>query len=367
MMRFFIIFYMLLSPIVLWGQKDTSHLKYNYFSAEYKYGIIYAHHQDFKYFIKDYIRGSELNYGFRTRGEKTWQRIYHYPEIGIGYSFVDFGNPNVLGNAHALFTFVNLPFIEHKNIIFTAKFAVGLAYLNKIFDLYENKYNIAIGSHVNSYLNINLNYRFKIYKQLLLTGGLGLTHYSNGSTTKPNRGINIFLPSLGLNYQLQKQNFIKPDQSIPTFIKNYELSIIYAAGFTSLEPANPKKYLSSALTFNFEHQFSLKGRWGGGIDFFYDASIPEYDNITDSVINYSFSGKTSSGIHLSYDFVFGKTSFTIQFGGYFYKGNQFDEYVYHRFGLKYRFAEQWIAKLTLKTFWAKAQFPEFGLGYRIKW
>ncbi len=366
MYRILLILYILI-PAILFAQNEKDSLKYNYFSAEYKYGIIYAHHEDFKYFIKDYVSGFELNYGFRTQGEKTWQRIYRYPESGLGYTFVNFGNPDILGTAHALFTFVNIPLIEKKNTLFTAKFAVGVAYLDKIFDLYNNKYNIAIGSHINAYLNINFNFKFAIYKQLVLTSGLGLSHYSNGGTTKPNKGINIFLPSIGLNYQIQKQKFIKPELSIPNFVKNYELSIIYASGFTSLEPANPQKYFTSALSLNVERQFSHKGRWGGGFDFFYNASIPEYDNITDSLVNYSFFGKTNAGVHASYDIVFGKTSFTIQFGAYFFKGNNFDEYVYHRFGLKYRFAEHWVAKLTLKTFWAKAKFPEFGVGYRIRW
>ncbi len=367
MIRLIFILYLLIAPIVLFAQKEKDSLKYNYLSAEYKYGIIYAHHEDFKYFIKDYLSGFELNYGFRSQGKKKWQRIYSYPETGFGYTFVDFGNSEVLGTAHALFTFVNIPLIEGKNMLFTVKFAGGVAYLNKIFDLYNNKYNIAIGSHINSYLNINFNFRYRIYKQLLFTCGLGLSHYSNGGTTKPNKGINVFLPSLGLSYQLQKQEFVKPELSIPKFVKSYEFSIIYASGFTSLEPANPKKYFTSALSLNLERGFSHKGRWGGGFDFFYNASIPEYDNITDTVVNYSFLGKSTAGVHISYDLVFGKTSFTIQFGGYFFKGNNLDEYVYHRFGLKYRFAEHWLAKLTLKTFWAKARFPEFGVGYRIKW
>ena len=39
---------------------------------------------------------------------------------------------------------------------------------------------------------------------------------------------------------------------------------------------------------------------------------------------------------------FGKTSFTVQMGGYFWQKAKFFQSVYHRFGLKYQFAEHWI-------------------------
>ncbi|MCF6242929.1 MAG: acyloxyacyl hydrolase [Bacteroidales bacterium] len=366
MRRFLIIIVFFAVFLGLYAQKKDS-VQHTYLSGRFSYGIIYAHHEDFKYFITDYVPGFELNYSFRTQGEKNWQRIYRYPETGFGYTFVNFGNPDVLGSAHAFFTYVNIPLIEKKSCLFSSKFAVGVSYLNKIFDLYDNKYNIAIGSHINAYLNINFDFRMLIYKQLWFSGGLGLSHFSNGGTTKPNKGINVFLPSMGFIYQLQKKEFVKPELPIPQPVKNYELSIIYAMGFTSLEPANTAKYFTSDVSVNIERQFSHRGRWGSGMDFFYDASIPYYTNILDTVANYSFTGSTGAGVHLSYDLVFGRTSFTIQFGAYFYKGNNFDEKVYHRFGLKYRFAEHWMAKLTLKTFWAQAKFPEFGVGYRIKW
>jgi len=347
---------------------QTDSLKQSYVSAAYKYGVIYAHYDDFKYFIEDYVRGVELNYGFRSTGEKLWQRIYHYPEIGVGYTFINFGNPDVLGSAHAAFTYVNLPLIERKKCLFTAKFAVGVGYLNKPFDLYDNKYNIAIGSYINAYLNINFDIKYTVYKQWKLIAGFGLSHFSNGGTTKPNKGINLFLPSLGFSYDFQKKAVERPDFEIPEFEKNIELSIIYAAAYSSIEPANPDKYFASDISVNFERQFSYKGRYGIGLDLFYDNSLsvyvpgsmdePEISNIGDLIY---------AGGHISYDFVFGRTSFTVQIGAYFFQGQKFNEELYNRFGLKYRFAEHWVANLTLKTYWAKAKFPEFGIGYRLGW
>ena len=343
--------------------KDS--LKNSYITANFSYGIIYAHHEDFKYFIKDYVSAFAVNWSFKSKKNKLWQKVYRYPATGIGFTRVYMGNPDVLGNASAIYTYINLPYFETKNLILYGKFAAGVAYLNKDFDLYHNKYNIAIGSHINAYLNINIEFRYKIFKRLYLLSGIGLNHFSNGGTTKPNKGINLFLPTMGLSYAMQKTEYKKHEISVPKFTKKNELSIIYAIGYSGIEAANPKKYFASSISLNAERQFSYKGKYGIGLDIFYDTSIPFYNNIKDTVINNSFSGKIYAGSHISYDFVFSKTSFTIQFGAYFYKGNNFEEYVYNRFGLKYRINNRWLANLSLKSFWAKAKFPEFGIGYRF--
>ncbi len=366
-MKWIFIISILIFPTGIFAQKSDS-LKYSALSVKYAYGIIYAHYDDFKYFIEDYVQAIELNYGFRSRGDKIWQQIYHYPERGIGYTYINLGNPDVLGRAHALFTYVNIPLVEKRNCLFSSKFAAGVAYLTNPFDLYENKYNIAIGSHINAYLNINFDFKIRIYENINLLSGIGLTHFSNGGTTKPNKGINIFLPSIGLSYDFQKQAFQKIKTPIPEFTKNYELSFIYSVGYSSIEPANPDKYFASDLSLNFKRRFSYKGRFGIGLDCFYDTSLKDYiPGSMDTPDSTVFKDLLSAGGHISYDFIFGNLAFTVQMGAYFYKGQAFEEYVYHRFGLKYYFAEHWMANLTLRTFWAKAKYPEFGIAYRIKW
>ena len=367
MKRLIIIFFILiLSANGIAQSKDSS--KRSNISLDYMFGIIYAHHEDFKYFIEDYVQGFEINYSLRTQSKKIWQQIYNYPETGFGYTYINFGNPEILGSANAVFTFINVPLIEKKNCVLSSKFAVGISYLNNPFDLYNNNYNIAIGSHINAYLNINFDFKIRIYKQWMLLSGFGLTHFSNGGTTKPNKGLNLFLSSMGVSYNFGKKNFEKPRFTTPSFIKNYELSIIYALGFTSLEAANSQKYFTSGFSVNFERQYSYKRRYGLGLDLFYDGTLN--DHIPGSMEKPQVSGIKDlmyAGGHISYDFVFGKTSFTIQVGAYFFQGQKFSEELYNRFGLKYRFAEHWIANLTLKTYWAKAKFPEIGIGYRIKW
>lgn len=346
------------------SQKNDS-VNYVNLSAKYAIGYIYAHHQSFKYFINDYVPAFEVNVGFRQKGNKLWHEIYRYPTIGFGYYHAELGNPQILGHVDAVFPYINIPVLEKSRFKLCTKFATGVSWLNKKFDLYENNYNIAIGSKLNAYININLESKIKLAKQIHLQAGLGITHYSNGGMVQPNKGLNIISASAGLLYHLQKDEFQKITLDMPAFKKRNEYSVILSVGTKTLEPARTHRYLVTSFSFNAERQFSYKGMYGVGIDLFKDNSREEYLHEKENIENPTTADLFYAGGHVSYDFVFGKTSFTVQMGGYFLNKAKFFQYVYHRFGLKYRFADHWMANVTLKTFWAAADFGEWGIGYRF--
>ena len=348
----------------VFAQKADS-VKYVKISGQYSIGYIYAHHPSLKYYIKDYVPAVELNVGFRQKGNKIWHKLYRYPTLGFGYYHAELGNPEVLGHVDALFPFIDIPILEKKHFKLSTKFAAGIAWLSKSFDLYENNYNTAIGSNLNAYLNIKLKSELKLSQRLYFLAGLGMTHYSNGGSTQPNQGLNIVSISAGILYDLYKNEFKKLKAEIPKFTKKNEYSIILSAGTKTLEPTGTKHYMTSCLSFNFDRQFSYKGMFGFGLDLFKDNSREKYLHEKEDVENPTTADLFYAGGHASYDFVFGKTSFTVQMGGYFINRAKSFQYVYHRFGIKYRFSEHLMANVTLKTFWAAADFSEWGIGYRF--
>jgi hypothetical protein len=333
-------------------------------SAKYGYGFLYAHHKSFEYFIKDYVQSFEVNINSRTRGNKSWHMLYRYPTVGYGYKFSTLSNNQILGNANALFTFISIPIAESKNLKFSYKCAGGVAWLSKKFDLYSNNSDIAIGSKLNAYLNINLDLDFRIIDKMHLILGGGLSHYSNGGFKQPNKGLNIFSVQTGLVYQMTQEQFPKRFDSIPKFKKTNKFSIIYSAGLKGLEPARTRKYFVSGLALNAERQFGYKSRIGIGLDLFKDNSRKEYLK-TEGIENPVTKDLFYAGSHFSYDFVFGKTSFTIQMGVYIWQKAKYYQTTYNRFGIKYQISDHLLANLTLKTYWAAADFTEWGIGYRF--
>jgi hypothetical protein len=333
-------------------------------SAKYARGYIYPHHESFKYFIKDYTSALELNLSKKVSGEKLWHQLYRNPTVGLGYYYVDLGNKEQLGHANAIFPYISVPIVRWKYVSISSKYAAGVAWLSKRFDLIENKYNIAIGSNLNAYLNLNLDIDIRLTKRVYFQTGIGLTHFSNGGTQQPNKGFNIFAFQTGVRLKLSDNERDTGFMVLPKLERKNEYSVIYAGGVKTLEPARTKKYYVSTLSINAERQVSYKSRLGVGIDIFKDNSRKEY-LIGEDIENPAGMDLFYAGGHFSYDLVFGKTSFTVQMGAYFWQKSKSYESVYHRFGLKYRFSKHWMANLTLKTFWAAADFAEWGIGYRF--
>jgi len=363
MLRLRIAIFFVILPFATQGQVIDS-VKNISLSLKYGKGFMYAHHESFKYFIEDYIPSFELNVSKRTNGDKLWHQLYRFPTYGIGYHYIDYGNPEVLGHANSVLTFISVPFFENNWLKFSYKCGAGVAWLSEHFDLYGNNYNIAIGSKLNAYLNLNLDADIKLYRKIYLMAGLGLTHFSNGGTQQPNKGFNIFSAQLGVAYHFSDNEQLKRTDTIPKFKRKNEFTVIYGGGVKTLEPARTKKYFVSSLSMNAERQLSYKSRLGIGIDLFKDNSRKEY-LVEEDIPSPSGKDLFYAGGHFSYDLVFGKTSFTVQMGAYFWQKSKSFESVYHRFGLKYRFSEHFLANLTLKTYWAAADFAEWGIGYRF--
>lgn len=84
----------------------------------------------------------------------------------------------------------------------------------------ENQYfNLTVGSRVNAYLALNFNLRWKITENLSLIGGLGVAHYSNGNTSYPNPGINLFGLNIGVSWILNPQKGEYPKEEPDTLKK----------------------------------------------------------------------------------------------------------------------------------------------------
>jgi len=363
MNRSLLVFLFIFGQVNLFSQSADS-IKNISVSLKYSKGFIYPHHESFKYFIKDYTSAFDFNVSKKVSGEKVWHQLYRNPTVGFGYSHVGFGNPEQLGNANALYSFISISILENQRFRLSSKFAGGVAWLSKRFDLYDNKYNIAIGSNLNAYLNVNLDFDLSLTKRVYLLMGVGLTHFSNGGMQQPNKGFNLFTIQTGVKYKLNDNQELKQSEPIPKYKKKNELTFIYSGGAKTLEPARLRKYFVSSFSLNAERQFTYKSRAGIGIDLFKDNSRKEY-LLEEDIVNPKGKDLFYAGGHVSYDLVFGKTSFTIQMGAYFWQHSKHFESVYHRIGLKYRFAEHWMANMTLKTFWAAADFAEWGIGYRF--
>jgi len=329
---------------------------------DYGYGFVMPHHKMIEYFVEDHIQTLDIRLNKTTHGEKYWNQLFRYPHYGIGFYRANLGNNEVYGFANALYSYLKVPLLgswETTNLSWQIGF--GASYLTQCFDIEDNSQNLAIGSHVNIYVDLSLQSQIPITDKLSLNNNLRFTHFSNGKVKSPNKGLNIISGSIGLLYHFNTPTK-KYQLELPEMENKNEYSIIYAGGIKTKSRYDPGSFYASSLMLDYYHNYSLKRRWLLGTDLFYDETKKEYSHKKQKS-NMANINLYQVGLHVGHEMVMGDLALTINLGGYVYAPVKEDAPIYSRIGLRYRFAEKYMANLTLKSHWAIASYIEWGVGY----
>ncbi len=329
-------------------------------------GIILVHRSNISHLVKGNPTIYELNIGKSSSGNKLWQIENNLPDIGISLQCIDFKNPLQLGYALTASPYIEIPLNKTPKILRPIiRLCWGLTYITKSYDSNENKENIAIGSHFNSFVQFRCFWRFKLSNLLRIEPGITFTHASNGKAKNPNLGINVASLNLGLNYAIQSkanQSIPKIDSSTKAKSKN-EVIFFTAIGFNQKNIASPSL---KTFVYSFAYQRNLRNshKYVLGIDVFYDQNyLIDYENV--------FKNKAQGidqlrmSIKLGYSYNVGRLSFPFELGYYFFQKTNPDELIVNRLGVRYYSKTGLIAHFGLRTHFAVAYNFEYGLGYRF--
>ena len=329
-------------------------------------GFILVHRSNISHLVMGNPTIYELNIGKSSSGNKLWQIENNLPDIGISLQCIDFKNPLQLGYALTASPYIEIPLNKTPKILRPSiRLCWGLTYITKSYDSNENKENIAIGSHFNSFVQFRCFWRFKLSNLLRIEPGITFTHASNGKAKNPNLGINVASLNLGLNYSIQSkanQCIPKIDSSTKTKSKN-ELIFFTAIGLNQKQIASP---ILKTFVYSFAYQRNLRNshKYSLGIDVFYDQNyLIDYENV--------FKNKAQGidqlrmSIKLGYSYNVGRLSFPFELGYYFFQKTNPDELIVNRLGVRYYSKTGLIAHFGLRTHFAVAYNFEYGLGYRF--
>lgn len=329
-------------------------------------GFILVHRSNISHLVKGNPTIYELNIGKSSSGNKLWQIENNLPDIGISLQCIDFKNPLQLGYALTASPYIEIPLNKTPKILRPSiRLCWGLTYITKSYDSIENKENIAIGSHFNSFVQFRCFWRFKLSNLLRIEPGITFTHASNGKAKNPNLGLNVASLNLGLNYSIQSkanQCITKIDSSTKTNSKN-EVIFFTAIGFNQKNIASPSL---KTFVYSFAYQRNLRNshKYVLGIDVFYDQNyLIDYENV--------FKNKAQGidqlrmSIKLGYSYNVGRFSFPFELGYYFFQKTNPDELIVNRLGVRYYSKTGLIAHFGLRTHFAVAYNFEYGLGYRF--
>jgi hypothetical protein len=329
-------------------------------------GFILVHHLSIGHLVKGYPTIYELNISKPSLGNKLWQIENNKPDMGITLQCLDFKNPSQLGYALTMAPYIEIPLNKkQKASRVILRLCWGATYITKCFNIESNPKNIAIGSHLNAYVQFKWFWQLQLTKNLRLEPGFAFTHASNGKSENPNLGLNVVSINAGLNYLIPakaKPEVTKIDSSTKVKSKN-EIMAVVAYGFNERSVATPELNCF-VLSMAYQRNVRNTHKFSAGMDVFYDQNyFSDYQNAF-SKQPQGFD-KLRISARLGYSYNVGRISFPVEVGYYIFQKTNPDAAVVSRIGVRYYTRSGLIAHFGLRTHFAVAYNFEYGLGYRF--
>ncbi len=341
--------------------------------TRFYYGFLAYHHTELM-LMQGHLSGFELSAIYKTFGKKEWQKRHNYPYISYNVFYSPLTGHPALGNLYAIYPALSIPMYQTKNYYLSFRTGLGLGYITKHFDPVENYKNLAIGSHVNIFINLMFNYRYHLTPMLDISAGLGLIHLSNGGIASPNYGINLPTASLALAYKISAENrrLYLRRPSIPVFgykgnkVFIYNIQACYATkdmgnvvgkqynvyngGISVLKRLSPLHVVG----------ITLEGTWD---EVNQDVLKQEMGDTT----AISFSDVFRMGIVPTYEIEFSRLIANMGVGFYISGKKTTNSEVYANIALKYLAYKNIYLLINLRAHGGRAAFLGWGLGYRLEW
>lgn len=300
---------------------------------------------------------------------------YNKPYTGYGIMWQNLGNPNVLGQSMAVYSFMEFHYMKNKKIKISTRVNGGLNYLTKFYDKIDNPQHIAIGTHINFFfkLDVGLVYCLPNTPIALRLNG-GLIHFSNGSVKKPNLGLNQINFNLGVSYQmnnvdgvedLSKAN-VKPEKRNEFTLM---ATLTSADEYTVQPEGRGGGFLCSTGAIGYNYIYSQLGKVGISADVFYNENLYYwYDERWDTLVRVHDepSEIIRAGISLGHELVYKKLSLISYVGFYYYNKVKPHDFMYSRFGLRYYIHRNIFLNASIKAYGFKAHYIESGIGFSLK-
>ena len=336
------------------------------------YGWTLDHHIEITPYKRHYP-AYEISLLKATYGRTRWEYMYNYPLIGISYWYSDLGKTKPLGSAHAIFPYINFPLLNKKGFNIYFRLGVGLGYLTRKYDRYDNFENLAIGSHLNGAVNLLFEARWRMGSRFMAAIGVSLMHFSNGSIKQPNYGLNMPGANLAFAYRLSRENPYERKKLLPELYpfefdgkKFLQLDFNAALGIKDLQATlgNGNQFIVAVIYGNLLWPVSFKSRLGFGFDISYDGSDVKLLEVRGNPPEHKIS-IVKTGISGGYELAFSRMAIMLNLGINLSGADKSDGYVYEKLALRYGITKSLFGSLTLKALYGKADFLTLGVGYRI--
>ena len=327
-------------------------------------GFIMAHTPAIQHLAVSHPTGVELNLQRQTTGREPWHSWYKFPKMGLALVYYDFRNPT-LGRSYAASFYLSKSLFRRARHDASFRLGTGLAYLTRPYDQQTNHKNTIASSALNATLQLRVEYDYALTPRLGLLLGLGLNHYSNGATSKPNFGANLPTVVLGLNYHQRRELPRAPFAPPPADVGRNFLDVSASLGFKQRNEGDQTKYLVNSATLAAGRRVNRKSNLVLGLEGFQDRSLRATlrDTARDQT---NLPDVRKAGVFVGHELLFGRLAFVSHVGVYVYNPYKSNKFYYERLGLKYQFTPLLFGAVDLKIHRGAADVIEFRAGLRLR-
>ncbi len=269
----------------------------------------------------DLSLSGHFRYSFQFRPGSIPDRIYGGAYQGLGVAYYDFQCPGELGNPIAVYLFQGARIARlAPRLTFDYEWNFGLSFGWKPYDFETNSNNKMMGSKINAYINVDLLLKWRIMREVDLSAGIALTHFSNGNTKFPNAGLNSIGGRMGLSYNFGRRSPDVPFRTLgPVFPRHvsYDLVLFGSWRRRGIEVGDKQYAAPDAYTvvgfnfapmYNFGYKFragvSLDGVYDGSANVFSDQTASEFATVSEiEPVNPEFDRQIALGVSARAEFV----------------------------------------------------------------
>ncbi|MCC8147216.1 MAG: acyloxyacyl hydrolase [Bacteroidales bacterium] len=331
-----------------------------------------------------------IKYGFSARGDDWEDYAYGMPYMGLSLYFANFYREKDLGRPFSLYLFQGAQLYTLKpKLTLHYEWNLGSSFNWKYYDPFDNPRNVAVGSSVNIHVGANLYLKWKLYKSFDLHLGAGVTHFSNGASTLPNKGLNMASMFVELVYNFntnEETPRLKGKITPPSYKKHkvHDLMFLISSRHAKVDTLGTglaseftqRKFKVLGVSYSYMFSNSYRYKWGLGVDGIYDESSgmtswrerhPESGQTFDRVKLGDFPDRFSLGLSVKGEMMMPAYSVFANLGYDIIHGNKRDKRFYQILGVKVYLRNNLFATFGIRaTNFGKAQFLYWNLGYTFK-
>jgi hypothetical protein len=321
--------------------------------------------------LPDYSTALELNIIKQTYGQKAWQQRRNYPQVGLGFIYINYRNPEVYGSVIGIYPNIQLPIIRKESWEWSFRAGMGVGYDTRPYERMPrpNLENPAIGGHWNNVSPFATDLRWKVNKHLEVQTGLSFVHVSNASFQQPNLGINMWGGHLGIRYFPVTGQPEKIKRDLSPLKNRWLFSGRAGMAFVEKNPADGPLYPVYLASVFASKRYWSKNKAFAGFSYTYNSGMYAFLKDIGDFRDHEKSESYQAAVFLGNEFLLGHVGVVFQLGFYLKEMYKTHHIIYEKLGGNYYFyksetglVKEVFASAFLKTHKFEAEFFEMGLG-----